>query len=147
MTFPLAAWGSEVRDELIVYLEGNPMVAIIAIIVVSAPTEMSKPTVKDTSYNDLRECLWESQTTRVRVVLGDFNARLGQDKHHINPQLIGCHVYHNEINDNRKRMVNLLYQTQMRHLRFPHKSGRQWMFLHANVTSKANLDHTLVYSK
>ena len=81
-------------------------------------------------------------------MLGDLNARIGDDSHKTTPQIIGRNNYHEKTNDNGKRLVSLCRQTNMRQVqsRFPQPSRRQWTWKHPRG-SKAQLDHILVNAK
>ena len=136
----------KVSDRIIkAYFAGNPMVTIIA---AYAPTETATVDDKEDFYSDLLKAIESEPPHNVIIVLGDFNARIGDDSHKINPQIIGRNNYHDKTNDNGKRLVSICQQTNLRQVqsRFPQPSRKQWTWKHPRG-SKAQLDHILVNAK
>ena len=102
----------EISDKIIkVYFAGNPLVTIIA---TYAPTKTTASNDKEEFYNDLLKAIESEPTHSILVVLDNFNARIGDDSHKTNPQIIGRHNYHEKTNDNGKRLASLCQETNLR---------------------------------
>lgn len=63
-----------------------------------APTEEKTPEEKDEFYENLEQILNEIPRNRIRIVLGDFNAKLG--KENIFRTTIGNHSMHDLTSEN-----------------------------------------------
>ena len=90
----------EVISERILHatFHGNPRLSIT---VVYAPTECGPSTAKDDFYASLAEHLEQLKRHDINLVVGDFNARIGTDSHHTNPEVVGRYCYHDQTNDQR----------------------------------------------
>ena len=90
----------EVISERILHatFHGNPRLSIT---VVYAPTECGPSTAKDDFYASLAEHLEQLKRHDINLVVGDFNARIGTDCHHTNPEVVGRYCYHDQTNDQR----------------------------------------------
>ena len=124
---------------------GNPEVSVVS---AYGPTEEAKQSEKDEFYADLEKCISSIPAHNLLIILGDFNARVGQDSHLTSPIVVGRHTFHDTTNDNGERLVALCEATSLRlaQQRFPHPPGRQWTWMHPNG-NKAQLDHILIRSK
>jgi exonuclease III len=136
---------------IIANFKGNPNSTIIA---VYAPTEDKLETVKDKFYDELYQCVQDVPLHNILLVMGDFNARIGKDKHFTNSKSIGQYVFHEESNDNGKRLVDFCEMSNMRstQAKFPHPKSRVWTWQHPNNRNKddgnrAQLDHILIRGK
>ncbi|KAL5248275.1 hypothetical protein ACHWQZ_G017455 [Mnemiopsis leidyi] len=67
----------------------------ISVTVVYAPTEDAEPGTKDAFYRELNDVQSELPAHDIKLVLGDFNARVGRDNE-AHPGVIGTHSYHME---------------------------------------------------
>ena len=109
----------KISDRIIkVYFAGNPLVTLIA---AYAPTETAAPNNKEEFYNGLLKAIEGEPSCNIMIVLGNFNAWIGDDSHKTNLQIIGRNNYHEKKNGNGKRLVSLCQQTNLRqvHSRFP----------------------------
>ena len=69
----------KVSDRIIVaYLEGNPALSIL---VAYAPTEGADLEDKSEFYGNLQDAVENIWTHNCTLLIGDFNARIGQDSH------------------------------------------------------------------
>ena len=118
------------------------------VIVAHAPTEGATQEDKDKFYEDLRMCANKGPPHNVTIILGDFNARISDDSHKQNPQIVGKHTYHRVTNDNGNRLVEFCQTTQLRvgQSRFPQPEKRLWTW-RLPTGSLAELDHILVNGK
>ena len=97
---------------IVANLHGNPNLTIIA---VYAPTNTTtglnddqlaqKIAEKDQFDKDLSHAIHDVPTHNVLIVLGDFNAQLGQDSHIIYPRIGQRYTFHDVTNDNGQRLV------------------------------------------
>ena len=136
----------KISDRIIkAYFPGNPLVTIIA---AYALTETATRNDKEEFYNDLLKAIESEPPHNILILLGDFNAWIGEYSHKTNPQIIGRNNYHEKTNDNSKQFVSLCQQTNLRQvqLRFPQPSRRQWTWKHPRG-AKAQLDHILMNVK
>ncbi|XP_022177130.1 craniofacial development protein 2-like [Myzus persicae] len=69
-----------------------------------APTEEKTPEEKDEFYENLEQTLNETSRNRIRIVLGDFNAKL--EKESIFRTTIGNHSMHDITSDNGLRLID-----------------------------------------
>lgn len=107
---------------------GNPKLTVTA---VYAPTECSSPEDKDDFYDNLTNHLEQVKAHNIHLVVGDFNARVGNDSHSIHPEVIGPHCFYDTTNSNGEQLVDLceeykLYPAQMR---FPQPRKRLWTWM------------------
>ena len=84
----------------------------ISVTVVYAPTEDAECVVKDNFYRELNDVQSGLPTHDIKLVLGDFNARVGRD-FAAHPGVIGRHSYHSESNDNGRRMLDFCTMHQL----------------------------------
>ncbi|KAG7304556.1 hypothetical protein JYU34_011506 [Plutella xylostella] len=77
----------------------------ISLVSAYAPTLKASDDVKDKFYEDLRECLEKVRASDKLLLLGDFNARVGNKSDNW-PECIGHHGIGN-INDNGQRLLEL----------------------------------------
>ena len=120
---------------------GNPQLTVTA---VYAPTECSSPEDKDDFYDNLSNHLEQVKTHNMHLVVGDFNARVGNDSHSIHPEVIGPHCFYDTTNSNGEKLVDLceeckLYPAQMR---FPQPRRRLWTWMHPSGSTH-QLDHII----
>ena len=69
----------------------------------------------------LKDHLEKVKKHNKRLVVGDFNARIGQDSHTLLPAVIGPHCVYDTTNDNGERLVNICQDHKLRpaQSRFP----------------------------
>ncbi|RXN37861.1 LINE-1 retrotransposable element ORF2 [Labeo rohita] len=96
---------------MVAHFAGNPVTTLI---IAYAPTEDKSDSEKDKFYEDLQKCTKDIPIHNVLIILGDFNARIGKDNHLSNPKTIGPHVFHEESNENGKRLVDFCEMANMR---------------------------------
>ena len=70
------------------------------------------------------------------------------DSHVAHPVIVGRHCFHDSMNDNGERLVNLCQEHNLRpaQQRFPQPRCRQWTWMHPSG-SKHQLDHILINNK
>ena len=84
----------------------------ISVVVAYAPTEGSCDSDKDEFYQQLEDTLSSLPRYDIKLLLGDFNARIGTD-HSSWPGIIGKHSLHSSANDNGTRMLDLCTMNEL----------------------------------
>ena len=95
---------------------------------------------KDQFYEDLDGYIDSLPPHPFLVVLGDFNAQIGQDSHKTSPRVVGRYTYHASTNDKGQRLVKLCESCNIQRalLKRPQPPGHQWTWEHTEG-NKANL--------
>ena len=136
----------KIPDRIIgAHLEGNPALSIV---IGYAPTEVSDKDDKTNFYDQLQDAIENIPTHNTIVLLGDFNARIGQDSHTANPRVIGKFTYHDQTNENGELLTSSCERHNLRptQFRFPHPKGRVWTWEHPS-DQRAQLDHIIINAK
>ena len=124
---------------------GNPQLTIT---IIYAPTESASTTEKDDFYSSLKDHLEKVKKHNKHLVIGDFNARIGQDSHVSHPSVIGPNCFYENTNNNGDRLVNLCQERKLRpaQTRFPQPRNRVWTWMHPGGSTH-QLDPILINSK
>ena len=69
---------------------------MVTIIAAYAPTELATTESKEEFYSDLLKSIESEPPHNIIIVLGDFNARIGDDSHKTNQQIIGKNNFHDK---------------------------------------------------
>ncbi|KAL5268053.1 hypothetical protein ACHWQZ_G004934 [Mnemiopsis leidyi] len=117
----------------------------ISVTVVYAPTEDAEPGTKDAFYWELNDVQSELPAHDIKLVLGDFNARVGRDNE-AHPGVIGTHSYHMESNDNGKRMLDFcaMHQLTIGGTLFEHKDIHKTTWRSPNGQTVTQIDHICI---
>ncbi|KAL5255627.1 hypothetical protein ACHWQZ_G011008 [Mnemiopsis leidyi] len=117
----------------------------ISVTVVYAPTEDAEPGTKDAFYRELNDVQSELPAHDIKLVLGDFNARVGRDNE-AHPGVIGTHSYHMESNDNGKRMLDFcaMHQLTIGGTLFEHKDIHKTTWRSPNGQTVTQIDHICI---
>lgn len=116
----------------------------VTLVCVHAPTEDSQEEDKDAFYSELEALLEETPGHDVKIVLGDFNAKIGKEQV-LRPTVGGCSL-HDETNDNGLRVVDfaaskgLVVSSTM----FPHKNIHKVTWYSADGVTRNQIDHVLI---
>ena len=86
------------------HLDGNPKVSVIADY---APTEDKNDKEKDAFYVDLETAVAFIPPNNLAMIMGDFNARIGKDRHITDPRIVCIYMYHEATNNNGMRLLDL----------------------------------------
>lgn len=136
----------EVVSERILHatFHGNHRVSITG---VHAPTESGPTTSQDDYYASLAEHLEQLKTHDISFLAGDFNARRDTDSHHTLSEAVKRFCYHDQTNNNDKRLVNLCVEHNLcpAQSRFLHPHGGLWTWNHP-AGSKHQDEHILFWS-
>ena len=127
------------------YIQINSKPHNITIINVYAPTEDTDEETKDEFYDKLEETINEIQSQNVLLVVGDFNAQIGKEKH--NEEVAGKHTIHDITNNNGRRMCNLAANTNMiiSSTKYQHKVQHKITWKHPDPQKKGSqIDHVMI---
>ena len=114
------------------------------VIQVYAPTEDSQEEDKDAFYDQLQAVLSAVPKHDVKIVMGDFNAKTGQqNKGH--EESMGRHGL-GVMNDNGERMINLceMFNLVVTGTVFPHKNIHKATWKSPDGRTKNQIDHILI---
>ena len=117
----------------------------ISVTVVYAPTEDAETSKKDSFYRELNDVQSGLPVHDIKVVLGDFNARVGRDCDS-HPGVIGKHSYHTESNDNGKRMLDFctMHQLTIGGTLFEHKDIHKTTWRSPKGNTVTQIDHICI---
>ena len=117
----------------------------ISVTVVYAPTEDAESSKKDEFYRELNDVQSGLPMHDIKLVIGDFNARVGRDSDSY-PGVIGKHSYHTESNDNGKRMLDFctMHQLTIGGTLFEHKDIHKTTWRSPNGHTVTQIDHVCI---
>ena len=133
------------------HLDGDNFLNVIS---VYAPTLDSSDDIKDKFYEELTQCLHKIPNREKILLLGDFNARVGQD-YEAWPKVLGRHGVGN-INSNGQLLLSLCAQFQlaitntMFRLAAKHKTtwmhprSKHWHLIDYAITRQRDISQVLV---
>ncbi|XP_035780619.1 craniofacial development protein 2-like [Anopheles albimanus] len=96
--------GFRAIDERLCTLRLRGRFSNISLINVHAPTEDKTEEEKDLYYGRLLRAIDQCPKYDVKIILGDFNAKIGRDP--VYRQYTGLHSLHEHSNDNGSRLIN-----------------------------------------
>lgn len=119
----------------------------ITIICAHAPTEESTDEDKDLYYSQLEAAYDEAPAHDVKMILGDFNAKVGKED--VLWPTIGKESLHDECNDNGLRLVELATSKGMTvsSTKFPHKNIHKVTWCSPDGNTANQIDHALIDSR
>ncbi|EYC25469.1 hypothetical protein Y032_0012g1911 [Ancylostoma ceylanicum] len=99
----LVGW-KPVNERIIIarFLTGHIRIIVIQIY---APTDNADDGVKNDFYGRLRDMIDEVPRRDLKIVLGDFNAQLGGNRHRIE-RTVGAFASSGHISDNGERLIS-----------------------------------------
>ncbi|KAL4153361.1 hypothetical protein QTP88_001194 [Uroleucon formosanum] len=109
-----------------------------------APTEDKEDEVKDIFYENLDNVCDRIPTNKVKILLGDFNAKIGQEV--VYRPTIGKESLHRISNGNGTRLVNFAMTRSMilSSTTFPHKDIHKETWISPSGQIKNQIDHVIV---
>ena len=112
-----------------------------------AQTEDKSDTVKDAFYDGLRNLYGACPKHDVKLIIGDLNAQIGKEA--IYYPTIGKEAYHQESNENGKRIIHLAASRNMviGTTLFPHKDIYKIAWRSPDVHRFSQIDHLLIDSR
>lgn len=118
----------------------------MTVIVCYAPTEVSDADSKDQFYRAADEFLQKTNKHDIRLVLGDYNARVGNVRLGYE-SVLGPHAVAEAANDNGSRLLNLAISNNLviGGSLFPHKDIHKYTWTsQAGSKPRAQIDHILI---
>lgn len=112
-----------------------------------APTEEAKDDQKDKFYDTLNQTLKNVPRKDFKIVMGDFNAKVGSDNSDLE-KVMGKHGV-GSINDNGERLVEMcgLNELKIGGTLFPHKLNHKITWLSADSKTQNQIDHICVTAR
>lgn len=119
----------------------------INIINVHAPTEEKEEEVKDRFYEEVDESLNKLPKFDVKILLGDFNAKIGREAEY--KEVTGGKSRHMKNNENGKKLVNLALENDFKIVStaFEHKNIHKETWVSPNGKIRNQIDHILIEKK
>ncbi|XP_045494840.1 craniofacial development protein 2-like [Colias croceus] len=119
----------------------------ITIINAYAPTELADEETKDSFYDDLENVYEQAPQYDVKILLGDFNAKVGKEE--VFMPAIGRHSKHDRSNDNGIRLISFASSKNMVIMStvFPHKNIHKGTWKSPDGQTVNQIDHVLVDSR
>lgn len=116
----------------------------ITLINAHAPTEDKDDEIKDVFYEKLRETYNKAPSRDIKVVLGDFNAKVGKEPFY--RPTIGQHSLHSSSNRNGCRLIDFAVHHNMvvASTYFPHKSIHMATWISPDGRTANQIDHVLI---
>ena len=118
----------------------------MTMVVCYAPTEVSNADSKDLFYQSLDATLQKTHKHDIRLIVGDFNARVGNDRQGYE-SILGPHAVAETANDNGQRLLDLCVSNNLviGGSLFPHKDIHKYTWTsQAGSKPRAQLDHILI---
>jgi len=116
----------------------------IIVVNVHAPSEDKCEESKDSFYEELEEVLDHFPKYEMKILLGDFNAKVGREN--ILKPIVGQESLHQDSNDNGVRSVkfatskNLVVKSTM----FPHRNVHKYTWTSPDGKTHNQIDHVLI---
>lgn len=116
----------------------------ISFICAHAPTEEKDDATKEEFYERLDEVFERCPRHDVKVVLGDFNAKVGKEG--IFGPAVGNHSLHESTSDNGMRLIDFAVARNMvvSSTRFKHRSIHKATWLSPDQKTRNQIDHVLI---
>lgn len=116
----------------------------ITLINAHAPTEDKDDDVKDVFYETLQNAYNNAPTRDIKIVLGDFNAKIGREA--VYYPNVGKHSRHQTTNENGTRLVDFAVSNNMvvSSTHFPHKDIHKITWVSPDGYTKNQIDHVLI---
>lgn len=118
--------------------------ANISLISVHAPTEDAEEEEKEQFYEKMEQAYDKLPKYDVKVVLGDYNAKVGKEKE--NHPVVGYHSKHQESNENGWKLIDFAFSKEMviKSTCFPHKEIHKETWISPDGRTKNQIDHVLI---
>ena len=145
--------GERLRDSVLQFTPVNERLAAlrikgkffnISLICAHAPTEEKDDLTKEEFYERLNEVYERCPHHDVKIVLGDFNAKVGKEP--IFGQTIGKYSLHAQTSDNGMRLIDFAAANNMvvSSTRFPHLDIHKATWLSPDQRTRNQIDHVVI---
>lgn len=116
----------------------------VAMINIYAPTEETESNEKDEFYHKLERVLDALPSNDVKIILGDFNAKIGKEEEF--RSIIGRNSLHDISNDNGRRLIDFAESKNMvvSSTQFAHKNIHKQTWRSPNGQVFNQIDHVLI---
>lgn len=134
-------------NERISYLRIRGSQRKLSIINVHAPIEDAKEEIKDKFYEELDELYEKIPNSDIKIIIGDFNAKVGQEKRY--RPAVGKYSRHKKTNDNGQRLINfgMEKQLQIKATFLKHREIHKETWKSPDGRTKNQIDHLLIELK
>lgn len=109
-----------------------------------APTEDKEDNIKEEFYNKLEQVYDTFSKNSIKIILGDFNAKLGHENHY--KPTIGPHSLHQQSNENGTKLISFATSKNMliKSTYFAHKDIHKQTWASRDGITKNQIDHVLI---
>ncbi|CAF3715602.1 unnamed protein product [Rotaria socialis] len=145
-----STWEAVNERIVMIRLAGKPInVTVIAIYApINPKNQQQAGSTTDPFYEDLQKKINKVPKCVMLLIIGDFNARVGQEQHRTSSNVVGPHAV-DTINDNGEHLVDFcsINNLIMCNTFFQHKPVHQKSWMHPGSKTWHMLDYTLVNKK
>lgn len=116
----------------------------ISIVNVHAPTNDKTDEIKEKFYENLREIISSIPKYDIKLVIGDFNAKIGKEE--IYKSITGGQSLHTETNENGEKIIQFAMETQMKIMStlFQRKNIYKGTWVSPDGKTCNQIDHVLI---
>ncbi|XP_067207872.1 craniofacial development protein 2-like [Linepithema humile] len=117
----------------------------VTIIQCYAPTEATDDNGKDHFYNQLQSTIAAVHRKDVRIVMGDFNGKIGSNNNNLT-EIMGFHGLGETRSNNGERLIDLCMANHLfiGGTRFPHKDIHKYTWQSPDGITRNQIDHVLI---
>lgn len=110
-----------------------------------SPTEAADEADKDRFYEQLQATIVGTHRNDIKLILGDFNAKVGNDNNNIN-QIMGKEGLDGACNNNGSRLIDFCVSNQLfiGGTKFPHKNIHKYTWQSPDGVTRNQIDHILI---
>jgi predicted Fe-S protein YdhL (DUF1289 family) len=118
----------------------------ISIINVHCPTEEKEYEEKEKFYEEIEKVYNGIPKYDVKMIIGDFNAKIGKEEIYEYKSVIGTHSKHDRTNENGKMLIEFATEKNMRiaSTYFHHKTIHQGTWISPDGKTVNQIDHLLI---
>ncbi|KAL4083660.1 hypothetical protein QTP88_028976 [Uroleucon formosanum] len=134
-------------NERMCYIRITGRIFDLIIINCYAPTEDIRDDIKEDFYEDLDRICDITSNYSIKIVLGDFNAKIGKEE--VYRPTIGRDSLHDTSNDNGTRLINFCMTNGMvlSSTYFPRKDIHKQTWVAPNQVVKNQIDHIMIQNR
>lgn len=134
-------------NQRLLYVRLNSRYAKVSIVSAYAPIDNADEEAKDNFYSSLQAVLDEIPRHDVTLLMGDFNARVGQSNHN-RRRVMGKHAV-GDLTDNGERLISMCEENDfvIGGSLFAHKTIHKLTWTSPDGHTKSQIDHIMINSK